>query len=119
MKPTLSSILTPLLNSIGAKDNGYGGFTVQTKLGPMNLIPFDDWVACRFDDVEKAKAHFGISNIGQGRLNPFSGKWNWHAWDVCPHGYQPRGGVYPKTVLKTLAETVWREVENLSIKEAV
>jgi hypothetical protein len=36
-------------------------------------------VYCRFDDVEAARKWFGVGQYDHdSRLNPHSGKWNWH-----------------------------------------
>lgn len=40
------------------------------------------WVHLRFEDVAKAREYFGIDSIGY-RLNPYSGKWNWHPDDAA------------------------------------
>lgn len=51
---------------------------IETKAGTLfaKTYPHDSqpgaWVAARFADVERAKALLG----GDGRLNPYSGKWN-------------------------------------------
>lgn len=48
-------------------------FQLDTNIGILSIRIRDGWIACRFEDVEKAKG----ANLGD-RLNPFSGKWNWH-----------------------------------------
>jgi hypothetical protein len=57
-------------------------FTVDTKIGPLHFTPYagecgGGWIACRFEDVESARRHFGVDRLGH-RLNPYSGKWNWN-----------------------------------------
>lgn len=48
-------------------------YQLNTNIGILSIGIKDGWIACRFEDVEKAKG----ANLGD-RLNPFSGKWNWH-----------------------------------------
>lgn len=54
-------------------------YTVETTAGRLDLNFHDDWLACCFDDVERAK-----KLVGAGCLNRFSGKWNWHGLDCVP-----------------------------------
>jgi hypothetical protein len=49
---------------------------IDTLAGPLRVWPRGDYIPARFDDVARARAHFGIEFINQGRLNPYSGKWN-------------------------------------------
>lgn len=72
--------LSAWAQQIGATDEPPGslpGFVVETIAGPLRIHPYDDWIACRFADVARARAHFGP---GDARLNRHSGKWNWHAF---------------------------------------
>jgi hypothetical protein len=54
--------------------NGYAmyPFKMNTIAGELGISPNDNWVACRFDEVEKANEKVS------GKLNRFSGKWNFH-----------------------------------------
>lgn len=52
-------------------------FRIDTILGPLYITAYDDWIACCFDNVQAAKTHYGVTTLGS-RLNPYSGKWNWH-----------------------------------------
>jgi hypothetical protein len=61
------------LQVIGAREAGPYGWQIDTLGGLLDIKPYDDWVACRFDDVERATA-----NVRFGSLNHYSGKWNWH-----------------------------------------
>lgn len=72
---------TRMLMMAGAKENGtsFAKLGLETIAGPMDCSPYEDWLACRFVDVEKAK-----QVIGAGSLNPFSGKWNWHYTKPTP-----------------------------------
>lgn len=51
-------------------------FSVETVAGALRFTAMDSWIACRFSDVARARAHFGKGDL---LLNPHSGKWNWHA----------------------------------------
>jgi len=58
---------------------------IQTAIGPLEVTLYDKdgqgpWIACAFLDVEKARLHFGVSpsDFFKFRLNPYSGKWNFH-----------------------------------------
>jgi hypothetical protein len=67
---------TRMLTLAGAKAAAPGSFypyTIETVAGMMGCTPYDNWLACRFYSVEKAKPL-----VKAGSLNPFSGKWNWH-----------------------------------------
>jgi len=44
------------------------------------------WLACRWDDVERATASLRGSVHGTERLNRHSGKWNWHSHEQRPDG---------------------------------
>lgn len=46
-------------------------YAVQTTAGRLDLSVYPDFIAGRFDDVERAR---GV--LGSDRLNPHSGKWN-------------------------------------------
>lgn len=93
-----------------------GEYVIETKLGTLYVHPMDDWVACRFQgDLTLAKEHFGVRSLGQhlsdnSRLNPHSGKWNWHCHDVMPHGWKKRAGVASREALTKLAIRVIAEI---------
>lgn len=57
----------------GIKAEGFK-YHIETCIGTLVVTPYDNWIACHFKDVEKAKQH-----ISDDRLNKFSGKWNWHS----------------------------------------
>lgn len=46
-------------------------FAVQTTAGRLEISPYPEFIACRFDDVERARRVVHV-----GRLNPHTGKWN-------------------------------------------
>ncbi len=63
----------------GHRDPMGADWIVQTKAGAMKVIGYGNWVACRFDDAKRAfEVLKAIPSIGTGRLNPYSGKWNFH-----------------------------------------
>jgi len=62
------------ITSKGATPGSFYDFEIETKAGNLHLTPYDTWVACRFDDVERARTIVG----NDGRLNRCSGKWNFH-----------------------------------------
>jgi hypothetical protein len=55
-----------------APKDSYREFCLQTKAGPLFVSIKDDWLACLFEDVARARAA-----VPGERLNPHSGKWNW------------------------------------------
>lgn len=65
--------VTAELHRLGAREGGTYGWQLDTTAGLLDIKPHDDWVACRFDDVELARA-----KVSSGYLNRYSGKWNWH-----------------------------------------
>lgn len=73
---------TRMVQHLGAKPESSGrGFLIDTIAGSMFVHPYENWVACRFLDVARAKK---VSPAGS--LNPFSGKWNWHGDDSSVEG---------------------------------
>jgi hypothetical protein len=50
---------------------------LPTICGTLHVTPYGNWIACRFYDTDAAVAHFG-SDQAHGRLNRYSGKWNFH-----------------------------------------
>jgi hypothetical protein len=51
-------------------------YAVATVAGKLYITIYEDWIACRFEEPERAKA------TGDMRLNPYSGKWNHHYDDA-------------------------------------
>ncbi len=62
------------LASIGAKPSDFYAYALDTIIGVLWITPYDDWIACRWDNIDKARA------AGLG-CNPYSGKWNHHCID--------------------------------------
>jgi hypothetical protein len=58
------------IESVGAKLNN-NGFVLDTLIGQLNIHIYENWIACRFEDVCAATV------FTKGVSNPFSGKWNW------------------------------------------
>lgn len=62
-------------------------FVIQTTAGPLMVTPYEDFLACRFQDVAAARTALGVREHSFGsRLNPYSGKWNWLHREGVPHG---------------------------------
>jgi len=54
-------------------------YTIDTQAGELKVHVYGNWIACRFDDVDKAKRLLPHYPKDPGaRLNGFSGKWNFH-----------------------------------------
>jgi hypothetical protein len=68
-----AAAVTLAIKELGAREGGTYGWQLDTCVGLLELSPYEDWVACRFVDVERVNVV-----IHHGQLNPFSGKWNWH-----------------------------------------
>jgi hypothetical protein len=49
-------------------------YKLQTAAGPLRVQPRGNWIACRFEDVERARKV--LPNVFQSRFNNHSGKWN-------------------------------------------
>ena len=61
------------LGFIKVEVKGIYPWSLETKVGALNLAIMDDWLACVFVDQVKAR---GVLK-GDQRLNIHSGKWNW------------------------------------------
>lgn len=73
--------MTAMLHRLGARPNPLGWYAVRmhTMAGELELSVHDGWLAARFVDLDRAKALLNPrGQLGDGRLNPFSGKWNFH-----------------------------------------
>ncbi len=55
----------------GMPCDGSYRYVIQTRGGPLRMKPFGDWVACRFDELKRAR-RAGVS------FNPLNGKCNFH-----------------------------------------
>jgi hypothetical protein len=117
LKPYLAKTLAPMLLDIGARkvSESREEYKIETTIGELFISIYDNWVHCCFEDVAAARKHFGDHGF-QCRLNPCSGKWNWHFWDVRSDQTTKN---WRKETLKLLAETVWREIEDLTKQEVV
>ena len=74
---TLAAYITQLGGTQASPDDAYR-WTLETPLGALHLAMHEKnfSIFALWEDVDKAKAHFGTSSTG--RLNRFSGKWNFH-----------------------------------------
>lgn len=74
MSKKFQKLATDTLVKLGFVPSGdsFMPWVIETKAGTLRASIQDDWLACKFDDVAKAKG-LALSS----RLNPYSGKWNW------------------------------------------
>lgn len=72
------------LVSKGATHDSFYRFQIETKAGRLYITPYENWIAACFADVERAKQLLGSSL--HGRLNPSTGKWNFHFADEALEG---------------------------------
>jgi hypothetical protein len=68
-----AAAVTQAMKELGAREGSAYGWQIDTRAGLLQLSPYEDWVACRFEDVARANVE-----IRHGQLNPHSGKWNWY-----------------------------------------
>ena len=110
----LAKQLAPMLLKEGARkvSESREEYKIQTVIGELFIHIQSDFVHCCFEDVAAARKHFGDHGF-QHRLNPCSGKWNWHVWDANPNVLDVEKPTV-KDHLKLLAEIVWREIEDLT-----
>jgi hypothetical protein len=67
-----------LLISLGATPLLSDQVAIETRAGTLEVSPYGDWVAMRFHDVGAARFMLGVGEHDlRGRLNPYSGKFNW------------------------------------------
>jgi hypothetical protein len=57
----------------GATPGRHEEYELATNIGVLKITPYDNWIACRFDDVEAAQLFCAC--------NKYSGKWNFHYSD--------------------------------------
>lgn len=69
-----------MLRRLGAEPtpHGWPGLRLQTRAGELLLHVYGGWLATRFDDVPRAVALLNPRLDWAERLNPLSGKWNFH-----------------------------------------
>lgn len=73
--------MTEMLHRLGARPNSSGWYALllDTIAGELEINVYDGWLATRFADVDRANALLNPrGHLGDGRLNPFSGKYNFH-----------------------------------------
>jgi hypothetical protein len=78
--PEFKRQVTEMLLRLGATPTKLGLHDVEleTKVGPLDLTAYDGWLAARFVDVPRARALLNPAAAWTSRLNPVSGKWNFH-----------------------------------------
>jgi hypothetical protein len=76
--------IAKVLEAAGAKTKD-GSWRVEwvlkTTVGDLVIIPYEDWIHCRFTDTRAAAEV--LRGSPNSHLNTRSGKWNWY-------GYSPR-----------------------------
>ncbi len=73
----LPEMVRAFLTDLGAvKAPALYELRIETACGPLDVTPYAEWVACRFADVERAKAR--LPHGYADRLNRHTGKWNFH-----------------------------------------
>ncbi len=70
----LREMISSYALSHGASKGVYREWSFPTLIGNLEVDVAGDWLACCWDDVQRAIAHF---KNPMGLLNPYSGKWNW------------------------------------------
>ncbi len=67
--------LTDYIISKGAQPSQFYQYEIDTPAGKLGISVYDDWIACRFDDVDLGRQF--SATCGKS-CNPYSGKWNFH-----------------------------------------
>ncbi|WOB06512.1 hypothetical protein [Piscinibacter gummiphilus] len=82
--PHFRRLCIEMLGRLGAKESKLTWYELQldTRIGPLLLNPLDGWLAARFDDIQRAAALLNPGGNWTSRLNPHSGKWNFHFDDT-------------------------------------
>ena len=75
-KTSAHEYLSTLATAVDTDD-----YIIQTTAGALKITVYEDWLACRFDNVALAKAP---GQVVFENLNKWSGKWNWHGLDTIP-----------------------------------
>jgi hypothetical protein len=80
---TRDAAVNAMLVSIGAtpKEESFGGihaYRLQTRAGLLRIYAHDGAIFTRFQDVDSACEWLNPAKHGRSRLNPYSGKWNFH-----------------------------------------
>lgn len=75
LEQKIRKVVTDLCHE--SKDGPYP-YVVGTTLGLLWVSPHEDWIACRFEEPEKAREVY--------LCNPFSGKYNFHS-DHCDEDF--------------------------------
>jgi hypothetical protein len=74
-------VMTAMLHRMGARPNPASWYALRlhTLAGELELSVYDGWLATRFIDPDRANALLNPrGQLGGCRLNPYSGKWNFH-----------------------------------------
>lgn len=60
--------------------DGFYDHALVTPIGCLRITVYENWIACRFDNVTAATV-FTTRHCGGIACNPYSGKWNFHYHD--------------------------------------
>ena len=71
-----TTAVTAYIKSLGAQPATFYDWVLATPAGPLRISVYGNWVATRFDDVEKGLRF--STGCGSGACNRHSGKWNFH-----------------------------------------
>ena len=75
-----------ILESGGKRRGTRSEFEIQTVCGTLcislDIGSYIFSINCRFAEVQKALTHFKSHSHSAGRLNPYSGKWNFNSTDA-------------------------------------
>ena len=76
------SAIRGYLDTVGVREMPGGSYplVVDTVVGELQIAIYENWVVCRFADMERTKPALGR------RINPFTGKWNFHFSYDCEVG---------------------------------
>jgi len=70
--------VTDYIVGLGARQGSFYQYQLDTPAGLLHLSVHENWLATRFDDVDRGRAF----TVSCGRSsNPYSGKWNFHYCD--------------------------------------
>lgn len=71
--------IAKVLEAAGAKtkDNSWRvEWVLETTVGGLVIIPYEDWIACQFQDPQAAAKVLYRNHVS--RIHPTNGKWNFH-----------------------------------------
>lgn len=82
--------LTDYIVAKGAQPSRFYQYELDTPAGRLWISIYDDWIACRFDDVELGRQF--TATCGR-TCNPYSGKWNFHFFNGHAASLKPDSAI--------------------------